>query len=179
MELKSKKYLDFDNGVLSVYPPTDYLTNGVWIYLVPQFKPKNVLILGYAGGTVAGLIRLLYGDVPITGVDINSCDNLYDINFIRTDANEYIKTCPNYDVVIIDLFECDSKDPSKFIFTNEFMENLQRIANYIIINVLGSTNMNRYKRKFHRFGSNKPNRLANRIYYFGTGKKSYNDLILK
>lgn len=170
------EFLDKLGKHKSVYPPTKYLTNGPWIYMVPQFKPENVLMLGYAGGTTAGLIRLLYGDVPITGVDIDPCLNLYNVNFIQTDAREYIKNCPKYDVVIVDLFSNDS-DPSDFIFTREFAENLYKISNYLIINVTSESDISEYRRLFNRFGSNKPNRLSNRIYYYGT--KDYNHLIIR
>lgn len=39
------------------YPPTTYLTFAYWIYMIPQYKLKNVLMLDYRGGTIAGLIR--------------------------------------------------------------------------------------------------------------------------
>src|SRR3990167_3638757 len=153
----------------SVYPCTKYLTNGCWIYLVPQFKSENVLILGYAGGTVAGLIRLIYGDIPITAVDIVDCEPTYGVNFIKADAKEYIKSCPKFDVVIVDLFK-DFGIPD-FVLTNEFVTDLTKIANYIVLNTLKEPDLSAY-RNLNRYGSNKPNRGANRIYYFGV--KQYN-----
>ena len=164
----------------SVYPSTKYLTNGCWIYMVPQFKPESVLMLGFAGGTVAGLIKLLYGEVPITGVDIEPCQEIYGVKPIQVDAKEYVKTCPNFDVVIVDLFTTGSKqDPSNFIFTEEFVDDLAKIGNYIIINTTSEaeSDMTYYRRKLNRFGSNTPNRLSNRIYYYGT--KDFNHLIIR
>ena len=163
----------------SVYPCTKYLTNGCWIYMVPQFKPENVLILGYAGGTVAGLIKLIYGELPITAVDIVPCTDVYGVNLIQANAKDYIKTCQKFDVVIVDLFTSENKqDPSDFIFTEEFVDDLAKIANYIIINITSEAGSDMtYYRKLNRFGSNKPNRLSNRIYYYGT--KDYNHLIIR
>src|SRR5262245_36613368 len=71
------------NCLYSVYPPTAYLGFGNWIYQVPPFRPENILMLGYAGGTVAGLIRLLYGDVAITAVDQNIIDNRYGVDLVQ------------------------------------------------------------------------------------------------
>jgi spermidine synthase len=141
--------------------------------MVPQFKPENVLVLGFAGGTVAGLIKLIYGDIPITAVDIKECIDNYGVNLIKADAEEYIKTAPKFDVVIVDLFKdfkmCDC------VLTNEFVADLSKISNYIILNTLKEPDLRAY-RNLNRYGSNKPNRGANRIYYFGV--KQYDNLII-
>jgi len=149
----------------SVNPPTAYLTNGVWIYMVPQFKPESVLILGFAGGTVAGLTRLIYGAVPITAVDIKPCQEQFGVEFIQQDAREYIKHCGHFDVCIVDLFDgrmCE------FVLTDEFAKAVGKICNYIILNTIDDADVSAYRKRFIRYGSNKPNRLSNRIYYFGT-----------
>lgn len=161
----------------SVHPCTRYLTNGPWIYMVPQFKPESVLMLGYAGGTVAGLIKLLYGELPITGVDIEPCEATYGATFIQTDAKEFVKTCGKFDVVIVDIFTDNRREPPDFVFSKEFVEDLSKIANYIIVNAKNESDISEYRRLFGRFGSNKPNRLASRIYYYGT--KDYNHLIIR
>lgn len=138
MDIKSK------NGALySVWPPTKYLTFAVWIYLVPQYRPKNVLILGYGGGTVAGLIRLLYGDVPIIGVDIEPHVPPKDITFIQADAEEYVKTAGKFDCVIVDVFQ-DNRVPD-FVYSKKFADAVSKISNYLIINIIGKPNMDNYK----------------------------------
>src|SRR5215510_14571948 len=97
-------YRGQDNCLYSVYPPTAYLSFGNWIYMVPPFKPDNILMLGYAGGTVAGLIQLLYGkEIPITGFDTAFADNRYDVNLISSDAREFVKICKPFQCVIIDI----------------------------------------------------------------------------
>ena len=86
------EFLKDKNGVTySQLPPTLYLTFDYYIYSVPQYRPKNILMLGYALGTTAGLIRLLYGDVPITGVDIDKCENRY--NFLLRIQNRFRPAC--------------------------------------------------------------------------------------
>lgn len=161
-----EEYLDDFGAPNSVFPCTKYLTFGPWIYLVPQYKPENVLILGYAGGTVAGLIKLLYGETPITGVDIKLYDNRYGVNLVQADAREFIKTCGHYDVVVVDLSEDDKNGICDFVTSKEFAENLYKIANYIIINVYGNVDMSVYKTGL--VGINKPSGLANKIYYYKT-----------
>ena len=129
----------------SVFPCTEYLTFGAWIYLVPQYKPDNVLMLGYAGGTVAGLIRLFYGDVPITAVDLEFIGDEYNVNFIKADAREYVKTCDKFDTVIVDLFPKGKKlEVCEFVFTDEFVKDVKKKANYLIVHTQHE-NMNAYK----------------------------------
>jgi spermidine synthase len=139
-----KNYIGKNNILNSVYPCTEYLTFGPWIYMVPQYKPTSVLMLGYAGGTVAGLIQKLYDDVPITAVDIKFIEDPYDVNFIEQDAQEYVKTAPEFDSVIVDLFDDGDKEPCKFVLEPEFANNLKRIANYIIIHCTENSDLSAY-----------------------------------
>lgn len=138
-----KDIIHSDGTLYSVYPCTEYLTFGYWIYLVPQYKPKDVLILGYAGGTVAGLIKLIYGNIPITGVDIKSNEDIYNVNFIKADAKKYIKTCKKFDTVVVDVF--NSNSPCKFIFSKNFVKDIKKIANYLIIHCYEDSDMSVYK----------------------------------
>jgi hypothetical protein len=126
-------------NTFSAYPPQTFLTFEYWIYMVPQYKPKNVLMLGYAEGTVAGLIRLIWGDVPITAVDIAMPkENRYGVEFIQSDAWEFVKNCKEYDAVLVDLFDNDTGRICDFVTDPEFIANLSRIGNYLIINSMGA-----------------------------------------
>ncbi len=154
----------------SVDPPTKYLTFGYWIYCVPQYKPENILMLGYAGGTVAGLVKMLYGNVPITAVDVEPIkENLYDVEFVQANAKEYVKHCPHFDAVIVDLFPNDREAICDFVLTKEFADDLKKIANYIIINTLGTEDMSAYD-FLECVGINQPSGLNNKIYYYQTIK---------
>lgn len=138
--------------------------------MVPQYKPKSVLMLGFAGGTVAGLIRLIWGDdVPITAVDILSCETRYGVSFIQDDAREFVKTCPEYDAVLVDLFDNDSGQICDFVTDPEFIANLSRIGNYLIINSMGA-DMSNYKH-LRKIGINKASESAALIYYYETKDK--------
>jgi len=136
---------DSSGHVSSVFPATEYLTFGPWIYMVPQYKPESVLILGYAGGTTAGLIRLFYGDIPITGVDIGETENLYDVDIVKADASHYIKTCKPFDTVIVDVFDDGGLNPCDFVFTQEFVDDLKNKANYIIVHADETSDMSAYR----------------------------------
>lgn len=70
-------------GVHSVYDPESLMTRGIWDYflLAPLFRPsqgdalmtpRNLLVIGLAGGTVPTLYSEIYGsDVQITGVELD------------------------------------------------------------------------------------------------------------
>ena len=183
MKLSNSKFYE---TVESVYPPTKYLTNGMWIYMVPQFKPESILMLGYAAGTTAGLIRLLYGDdIPITAVDLEPCEATYGVNFVQADAKDYIKSCEKFDVIIVDLFDLGGNKIPDFVYEEWFVEELKKKANYVILDAWyePKSDLTYYKKHLHSFGKNKPNKLVNHIWYFATDKKwadaKFNDLIIR
>lgn len=136
LTLNAPNIVDGLNQVHSVYPCTDYLTFGAWIYLVPQYKPKSVLMLGYGGGTAAGLIRLFYGDVPITAVDMLDCSdfNYYDVELIQADAEDFMRTTDRtFDVIVVDLYREASYYLEPFVRTPGFVSDLERVGNYVIL----------------------------------------------
>jgi spermidine synthase len=80
----SERHLKLNDGVgiHSVYHPDTLLSQGIWDYftLAPLFRPQagtgapspgNILLIGAAAGTVAGLYNEIYGPVPITGVELD------------------------------------------------------------------------------------------------------------
>jgi hypothetical protein len=155
--------------VQSVFPCIEYLTFGPWLYLVPQYKPKNVLILGYGGGTAAGLIRMFYGDVPITAVDIEDCSefNFYNVELIQADAREYIKTCKRFDAVIIDMFQAGSRRPVDFVFSDEFVGGLGKKARYIIVHANEDSDMSAYTfTKVRELSTGAKSTPTPRFYYY-------------
>lgn len=132
-------------SINSIYPCTGYITFGPWIYMTPQYKPESVLMLGYAGGTTAGLIKMFYGDdIPITAVDVEFIEDPYNVNFILADARDYIKTSDFFDCIIVDVFEGDDLDPAPFITTPEFVEDITKKCNYLIIHATINVDMSNY-----------------------------------
>lgn len=153
---------DSQGFINSVYPCTEYLTFGPWIYMVPQYKCEDALILGYAGGTVAGLLRLFYGKIPITAVDIADCEDFYEVELIKADANEWVKTNTRpFDTVIVDVFPDGSQLPNDFIYTQEFADHLKRFARYIIVHAKEGADMSAYGTPFKVLQLN-----SSRFYYY-------------
>ena len=128
----------------SVYPCTDMLTLGPWIYLVPQFHPESVLILGYGDGTVAGLIRKLYGsEVRITGVDIEIPKHRDSYTeFVLSDARDFLKLDERYQVIVVDLFT--GYDICQFVFEKEFADLVTSKCDYLIIHADDDSDMTHY-----------------------------------
>lgn len=95
---------------------------------------KNCLILGLGGGTVAKLIRKLWPDVKITGVEIDpvmvELGKKYleldksDVDIKIADASNSALYAKRYDLVVVDLYQGD-KFPKKFEDEN-FLEKLTR-----------------------------------------------------
>lgn len=138
--------LDSKRGVNSVYPCIEGLTFYPWLYLVPQFRPKDVLMLGYAGGTVASLIRLFYGAVPMTAVDIVDYGDYgnSNVDFIQADARDYLKVCRDFHCIVVDLFEDGDTEPCEFITSKEFVADLRKKGGYIIVHANENTDMSNY-----------------------------------
>ncbi len=125
-----------------------------------------MLILGYAGGTIAGLIHKIYGDVPVTGIDLHDCPDHYGDTIIKADAKEFIKTCGKFDTVIVDLFDAQiSNNPCDFVSTVEFVEDLKKVANYIILNTLHIKDLSAYE-ELRKMGSGKASGSAEVINYY-------------
>lgn len=90
---------------------------------VKNVSPKNCLVLGYGGGTVARLISRRWPYTKITGVDndpeIVDLGQKYLESFKKTDvyikdAGEFLKVNRDkYDLIIVDLYK-GANLPSKF-----------------------------------------------------------------
>src|SRR5918994_1258485 len=97
--------LNDGHAVHSVYDPDELLTGGPWDYFMvaPQMvegaaepEPRDVLLIGLAGGTVARQLTAAYGPIPIVGVEIDP-----EINDV---AREYfaLDELENIDVIVAD-----------------------------------------------------------------------------
>lgn len=140
---KGIKHYVTSDIIHSVEPCTAYFGLGYWSYMIPPFRPENVLILGYGAGTTAGLIRKIYGpDVMITGVDKERIGSFthgepYANNLVIQDVYEYlrnIKEGVKYDFVIVDVF--DGKDfnhgSAQGMFEEEALDILKGITGKMI-----------------------------------------------
>jgi predicted membrane-bound spermidine synthase len=98
----SERHLKLNDGIgiHSVYHPDARLSSGIWDYflLAPLFRrepPKNLLLIGAAAGTVAGLYTDMYGPLPITGVEL-------DPQILEVGREYFNADWPNYTTVAAD-----------------------------------------------------------------------------
>ena len=133
MDIKVEDGKLFVDGVIqSAYPPPDW---GYWQFMVPDFEPKNVLILGAGLGTIAQLIRDKYPDtLIILGIEINpEITELPDNSksrgmlVIETDAFEYIYKLKKaeWDLIIVDLWNGGWFNIK--VLQNEFLDQCKKI----------------------------------------------------
>ena len=97
--------LNDGHAVHSVYDPDELLTGGPWDYFMvaPQMvegaaepEPRDVLLIGLAGGTVARQLTAAYGPIPIVGVEIDPQINEVAREYFALDELE------NIDVIVAD-----------------------------------------------------------------------------
>lgn len=147
-EKNGSKFLHGPGGaVYSVYPPETMFGYTVWAHMVPPFKPEHTLILGYGGGTVAELMRKIWGpQLKITGIEIEPRKFQYNEYRLKImDAKEYVwentrdsffrDTIPlfnkdKYDYVCIDVWN-DYEVPA-FVFETEFVVRLREMATKLV-----------------------------------------------
>ncbi len=117
---------------------------------------NSILILGVAGGTVIHLLRKLYPNASIRGVDIDNMmidvgkkyfglDKL-DISFFVADAEVFIKKDKKkYDLVIVDIFS--GRHIPDFVVTDDFLDKLKKLFEtngQLVVNYLRE---NEYQKK--------------------------------
>lgn len=105
----------------SAYHPDRVVTNGVWdlFLLAPYFasseSPRNLLIIGLAAGTTARQYTLIYGAIPIDGVELDpaiiAVGQKYfamtqpNLRAIADDGRNFVQTrAAQYDVIAIDAY---------------------------------------------------------------------------
>ena len=97
--------LNEGHAVHSVYDPDELLTGGPWDYFMvaplmvedtTEPEPRDVLVIGLAGGTVARQLTAAYGPIPIVGVEIDP-----EIDLVARDYFA-LGELDNVDVIVAD-----------------------------------------------------------------------------
>jgi len=123
---KTELILNEGQAIHSIYDPSSLLTGGPWDYMLvansfrpaqdSEVLPKDVAILGLAGGTAARQYTAAYGtDVQITGVEIdpeilNVARRYFhldepNVHPVTADARYWLDTqAGKYDVIVMDAY---------------------------------------------------------------------------
>jgi spermidine synthase len=117
--------LNEGHAVHSVYDPDELLTGGPWDYFMvaPLFvddsgpaAPRDALLIGLAGGTVARQLTAAFGPIPIEGVEIDpeidevardyfALDDLDNVDVLVADGRYALKTSDRkYDLIGVDAY---------------------------------------------------------------------------
>lgn len=121
-------HLNEGQGIHSIWHPTERFFNGSWDFFLaapyfnsPPHSPANVdslLIIGLAGGTIARQHQAIYGDILMTGIELDgqilslaaqyfgmNASEMPSLTTIKQDgryALRYLQT--SYDVIAIDAY---------------------------------------------------------------------------
>ena len=108
--------LVIDGVVQSVAVRGPDIGRGYWPAMLPPEKPSSALILGLGGGTIANLLTLRFGPLPITGVDDDPAvlalarerfgvGELPNLRVVMADAFAFAESCSErFAYVAVDLF---------------------------------------------------------------------------
>jgi spermidine synthase len=88
---------------------------GYWPAMIPDARPRQALLLGLGGGTVAHLLVRRFGPLPIVGVEADPDVlalaraqfglDLLSLTVVEGDAFEYVTNCDErFDYVAVDLY---------------------------------------------------------------------------
>lgn len=134
-ELNGADFIKVDGVVQSVNPPETLFGMTYWSHCIPPVKPDSVLILGYGGGTVAKLIRKIWGDVTCLGVDIKPVEAV-DGDFVMVgDAKEHVKSINRkYEYILIDLF--NGGNNVDFLDDPDFVSSIRKlVGRWLCVNI--------------------------------------------
>ena len=101
--------------VQSIAVPESGIVPGYWSAMLPDVRPRSVLLLGLGGGTVARLLIQRFGPIPILGVELRQ--DIADLavsafglgpdtlSIVVADAFEFMRGCQQrFDYIAVDLY---------------------------------------------------------------------------
>lgn len=103
-------------GVIQSVSVDETYSCDVWDVMLPSQRPKNALILGLGGGTIASLMTKRWGPIPIIGVERDpmvawlaqrefGLAALRNVEIVTTDAFTYVRSCAQqFDAICVDLY---------------------------------------------------------------------------
>lgn len=127
-----------DGGLYGMNPPETLFGFTYHAHMIPPCKPEHTLILGYGQGTVADLMRKIWGsDLKITGIDLKKYKYNYTEYELRmVDAWDYIVDCTaspikkRFDYIVVDL--SNGLEIPDFVYTAEFAVRLREMCKKMV-----------------------------------------------
>jgi spermidine synthase len=110
---------------------------GYWAKMLPSVRPRCALLLGLGGGTLARLLALRFGPLPIVGIDDDAellalAQSRFELGQegleIRlADAFAFVARCSEqFDYVAVDLYRSGALD--RRVLGRPFLRSLKRLA---------------------------------------------------
>ena len=128
--------LAIDGAVQSVAVAAGAAPSGYWPAMLPDGPPRDALLLGLGGGTIAHLLVGAFGPLPIVGVDDDPAVlalgrthfglDLPSLQIVAADAFAYAADCSRrFDLVCVDLFR-DGHIPAR-VCAPGFLADVRRL----------------------------------------------------
>jgi spermidine synthase len=129
--------LAIDGEVQSVAVAAGATAGGYWPAMLPDRPPRDALLLGLGGGTIAHLLVGAFGPLPIVGVDDDPAVltlgrahfalDLPSLEIVEADAFAYAATCErHFDLVCVDLYR-DGRIPAR-VCAPAFLRHVGRLV---------------------------------------------------
>ena len=119
----------------SLNPPETRFGFTYHSHCVPPFRPEHTLILGYGKGNIAELMRRVWGQVKVTGVDnLEQAREYNEYSIVTKDAYNFVRECADskvktrFDYIVLDLFDLESNEHPDFMFDASFAMRIREIC---------------------------------------------------
>ncbi len=151
-----------DGVVQSVRVQSVEIGRGYWPAMLPSTRPRSALILGLGGGTIAHLLTLSFGNLPIVGVDDDpavlalarerfALDELAHLKVVQADAYAFVAACrERFDYVAVDLFRAG--EVPREATASPFLRDIRRLLTPDGLAVFNLARDRRAARRIHRLG---------------------------
>ncbi len=131
-----QRALFVDGVVQSILIEPDTPWDSYWAAMLPDQRPRQALLLGLGGGTIAQLLHQRFGPVPIVGVDDDPQVlalaresrwlDLPNLHIEQADAFEFVAQCADqFSLVCVDLYRGPAFD--RRIVSRPFLRGLTRL----------------------------------------------------
>jgi len=128
--------LAIDGAIQSVALDAGGAAGGYWAAMLPDRAPRDALLLGLGGGTIAHLLVRAFGPLPIVGVDDDPAVialgraafglDLPNLEVVLADAFAYAADCRRtFEFICVDLYR-DGHIPAR-VCAPRFLADLERL----------------------------------------------------